>query len=74
MLRDRGHYAVVSTADLGAFENDGRASNRYVRTRKLVARGTGFLYLRRPVSSDEHSLLRSRMSSIDDIDALDERL
>ena len=75
MLRDRVHYGVVSTADLGAFLPDRlRGHTRYERTRKLVARGIGFLHLHRPESSDPHSLLRSQMSGTGDIDALDERL
>jgi len=74
MLRDGAHYGIVSTADLGAsIWARVRGHTRYERTRKLVARGIGFLYLRRPVSSDDHSLLRSRMSGTGDIDALDER-
>jgi hypothetical protein len=75
MLRDGAHFGIVSTADLGAsLWARIRGHTRYERTRKLVARGIGFLYLRRPVSSDEHSLLRSQMSGTGDIDALDERL
>lgn len=75
LLRDHPHYAVISTADLGAGPFDRmRGHTRYERTRKLVARAIGFLYLRRPQSTDEHSLLRSGMSGPGDIDALDERL
>jgi hypothetical protein len=75
MLRDGSRYGVVSTADLGAsILARVRGHTRYERTRKLVARGIGFLYLKRPESSDEHSLLRSQMSGTGDIDALDERL
>ena len=75
MLRDGAHYGVVSTADLGAdMWARIRGHSRYERTRKLVARGIGFLYLKRPESSDEHNLLRSQMSGTGDIDALDERL
>jgi hypothetical protein len=75
MLRDGSRYGVVSTADLGAGPwARVRGHTRYERTRKLVARGIGFLYLKRPESSDEHSLLRSHMSGTGDIDALDERL
>jgi hypothetical protein len=75
MLRDHGHHAVVSTADLGANLVDRwRGRSRYKRTRKLIARGIGFLYLRRSMSDDSHSLMRSQMSGTDDIDALDERL
>lgn len=75
MLRWETHYGVVSTADLAASLIDRlRGHTRYERTRKLVARGIGFLYLRRPPSADPHSLLRSQMSGTGDIDALDERL
>ena len=75
MLRDGSRYGVVSTADLGAsIWARVRGHTRHERTRKLVARGIGFLYLKRPESSDEHSLLRSQMSGTGDIDALDERL
>ena len=75
LLREHPHYAVISTADLGAGPFDRlRGHTRYERTRKLVARAIGFLYLRRPQSTDEHSLLRSGMSGTGDIDALDERL
>lgn len=75
LLRDHPHYAVISTADLGAGPFDRmRGHTRYERTRKLVARAVGFLYLRRPQSTDAHSLLRSGMSGTGDIDALDERL
>jgi hypothetical protein len=74
MLRDASN-GVVSTADLGAdLWARVRGHSRYERTRKLVARGIGFLYLKRSESSDEHSLLRSQMSGTGDIDALDERL
>jgi hypothetical protein len=75
MLRDGSRYGVVSTADLGAgIWARVHGHTRYERTRKLVARGIGFLYLKHPESSDEHSLLRSQMSGTGDIDALDERL
>jgi hypothetical protein len=75
MLRDGSRYGVVSTADLGAgIWSRVRGHTRHERTRKLVARGIGFLYLKRPESSDSHSLLRSQMSGTGDIDALDERL
>ena len=75
MLRTHSNYAVISTADLGAGLFDRwRGHTRYERTRKLVGRGIGFLYLLRPVSRDEHSLVRSEMSGTDDIDALRERL
>ena len=75
LLRDGSSYGVVSTADLGAgIWARVRGHTRHERTRKLVARGIGFLYLKRPESSDENSLLRSQMSGTGDIDALDERL
>jgi hypothetical protein len=75
MLRARSNYAVISTADLGAGVIDRiRGHTRYERTRKLVGRGIGFLYLLRPISYDDKSLLRRQMSGTDDIDALDERL
>lgn len=75
MLRSHLHYAVISTADLGAgFFDRRRGHTRYERTRKLAGRGIGFLYYLRPESSDPHSLVRSEMSGTDDIDALDERL
>ena len=75
LLRDGSSYGVVSTANLGAgIWARVRGHTRHERTRKLVARGIGFLYLKRPESSDENSLLRSQMSGTGDIDALDERL
>ena len=75
LLRNHPHYAVVSTADLGAGPFDRmHGHTRYERTRKLVARAIGFLYLQLPQSTDGHSLLRSEMSGTGDIDALDERL
>jgi hypothetical protein len=75
MLRSHSHYAVISTADLGAgFFDRRRGHTRYERTRKLAGRGIGFLYYLRPETSDRHSLVRSEMSGTDDIDALRERL
>jgi hypothetical protein len=75
LLRQVPNYAIVSTADLGAnVISRIRGHTRYERTRKLVARAIGFLYLRRPASPDSHSLLRSQMSGTDDIDALVEKL
>jgi hypothetical protein len=75
MLRAYPHYAVISTAELGAGVFDRlRGHTRYERTRKLVGRSVGFLYFRMPVSSDPHSLVRSEMSGTDDIDALREAL
>ena len=74
-LRQPPHYAVVSTADLGAgFEDRLQGYTRHQRTRKLVARDIGFMYLGLPEVRDRHSLLRPEMSSIDDIDQLRERL
>jgi hypothetical protein len=65
-------YGVVSTSGLGAeFSGD---PSRHVRTRKLVARNIGFLYLRRHEVDDRHSLLRPSMHGVDDIDELDETL
>ena len=65
-------YGVVSTSGLGAeFSGD---SSRHVRTRKLVARNIGFLYLRRHEVDDRHSLLRPQMHGVDDIDELEETL
>ena len=75
MLRDHRHYAVISTADLGAVLFDRlHGHTRYERTRKLAGRAIGFLYFRLPESSDRHSLVRSEMSGTHDIDALRERL
>jgi hypothetical protein len=75
LLRARANYGLVSTADFGAGAYPRlRGHTRYERTRKLVARAIGFLYLHRPVSKDPHSLLRSSMSSTDEIDALHEKL
>jgi hypothetical protein len=65
-------YGVVSTSGLGA-EYSGDPS-RHVRTRKLVARNIGFLYLHRHEVDDRHSLLRPQMHGVDDIDELDEKL
>ena len=74
-LRQPPHYAVVSTADLGAdLVERLEGHTRHQRTRKLVARDIGFMYLGLPEVDDPHSLLRTEMSSIDDIDQLRERL
>ena len=74
-FRDSQHYAVVSSAQLGANGFDRlRGHSRHERVRKLVARELGFLYLRRSESADRHSLLRSMMWRLHDIDALRERL
>jgi hypothetical protein len=74
-LRNPPPYCVVSSSRLGATLFDRlRGHGRHERVRKLVARNIGFLYLQRPESSDPHSLLRSSMSSVHDIDALDEHL
>jgi hypothetical protein len=75
LLGDPSHYALVSTADLGGdVYARWRGHTRYERTRKLVARAIGFVYLHRAVSRDPHSLLRSSMSSVDEIDDLHEKL
>jgi len=75
LLRNGSNYGVISTAELGANLIDRvRGHTRYQRTRKLVGRAIGFIHLKRPESSDSHSLLRSQMSGAGDIDALDERL
>ena len=74
-LRNPPPYAVVSSSSLGATLFDRlRGHDRHERVRKLVARNIGFLYFLRPVSRDPHSLLRSSMSSVGDIDSLDEDL
>jgi len=71
-----GNYAVVSTSPLGAGVSDllWHGHTRHVRTRKLIARNIGFLYLRRPEVDDSHSLLRSSMHGVHDIDKLTEAL
>jgi hypothetical protein len=74
-LRNPVPYGVVSSSTLSASLFDRlRGHDRHERVRKLVARNIGFLYLGRSESSDPHSLLRSSMSSVHDIDALKERL
>jgi len=74
-LRQPPHYAVVSTADLGAdLGSRLEGHTRHQRTRKLVARDIGFMYLGLPEVDDPHSLLRTEMSSIDEIDELRESL
>lgn len=74
-LRNPPPYGVVSSSRLGASLLDRlRGHDRHQRVRKLIARNIGFLYLRRPESSDPHSLLRSSMSGVHDIDALHEHL
>jgi hypothetical protein len=70
-----GHYAVVSTSLLGDDTFDLRhRTTRHVRTRKLVARDIGFLYYGRPELDDSHSLLRSSMNGVHEIDELREDL
>jgi len=70
-----GHYGVISTALLGANLIDlWHGHTRYQRTRKLVARYIGFLFLHRAEVDDPHSLFRSQMSGAGDIDALVEKL
>ena len=74
-LRSIERYGVVSTSRLNGDVIDRiRGNTRYKRTRKLVARNIGFLFLRRPQADDPHSLLRSPMSGSGDIDALVEKL
>jgi hypothetical protein len=74
-LRNPVPYGVVSSSTLGAsLWARFRGHDRHQRVRKLVARNIGFLYFGLPQSSDSHSLLRSSMSSVGDIDALDESL
>ena len=74
-LRSIERYGVVSTSRLNGDVIDRiRGNTRYKRTRKLVARNIGFLFLRRPQADDPHSLLRSPMSGTGDIDALVEKL
>jgi hypothetical protein len=74
-FRSRAHFGVVSTSRLGGNVTDRiHGHTRYERTRKLVARNIGFLFLGRAEVDDPHSLLRSQMSGTDDIDALDEEL
>ena len=69
------HYGVVSTSSLAANVLDRlRGHSRHERTRKLVARNIGFLYYRRHVVDDSHSLLRSPMHGNGDIDKLRETL
>jgi predicted Zn-dependent protease len=74
-FRDSQHYAVVSSAQIGANGFDRvRGHSRHERVRKLVAREIGFLYFKRSESADPHSLLRSTMWRLHDIDALREQL
>ena len=74
-LRLPPHFAVVSTADLGGNLMDRLAGHtRHERTRKLVARDIGFMYLGLPEVQDPHSLVRSEMSDISQIDLLRETL
>ena len=75
-LRAPPHYAVVSTADLGVddFVQRLQGYSRHERTRKLVARDIGFLYLGLPEVQDPRSLLRPEMSDITEIDDLRESL
>jgi hypothetical protein len=74
-LRQPPYFAVVSTADLGGDLVDRLSGHtRHERTRKLVARDIGFLYLGLPEVDDPHSLLRGEMSDPVEIDQLRERL
>jgi hypothetical protein len=69
------HYGVVSTSSLAASLLDRlRGHFRHERTRKLLARNIGFLYYHRLEVDDPHSLLRSPMSGVGDIDKLREKL
>jgi hypothetical protein len=72
-LRSGRNYAIVSTAQLGATLLDRlQGDDRRERTRKLVARNIALLHLGLPMVDDPKSLRRTTMSSIDDIDELDE--
>lgn len=74
-FRDAKHYAVVSSAQIGANGFDRlRGHSRHERVRKLVAREIGFLYLDRSESEDPHSLLRPMLWRLHEIDAMRERL
>jgi hypothetical protein len=74
-FRDSQHHAVVSSAQIGANGFDRiRGHSRHERVRKLVAREIGFLYFKRSESTDLHSLVRSMMWRLHDIDALREQL
>jgi len=74
-LRAPPAQGVVSTSPLGAsLYSRLRGHTRYERTRKLVARNIGFLYYHREVVDDPHSLLRSQMHGVGDIDRLHEQL
>jgi predicted Zn-dependent protease len=74
-FRESQHYAVVSSAQIGANGFDRvRGHSRHERVRKLVAREIGFLYLKRGESTDPHSLMRPMMWRLHDIDALREAL
>jgi hypothetical protein len=69
------HYGVISTSSLAANVFDRlRGHSRHERTRKLIARNIGFLYFRRPLVEDPHSLLRPPMHGNSDIDKLKEAL
>jgi predicted Zn-dependent protease len=74
-FRDSQHYAVVSSAQIGANGFDRlRGHSRHERVRKLIAREIGFLYLKRGETTDRHSLMRPMMWRLHDIDALREAL
>jgi hypothetical protein len=74
-LRSARSYAIVSTAQLGGTVLDRiRKNNRHERTRKLIARDIAFLHLGLPMVEDPKSLRRSSMSSVGEIDDLEERL
>ena len=74
-FRDSQHYALVSSAQIGANGFDRlRGHSRHERVRKLVAREIGFLYFKRSESEDPHSLLRPMLWRLHEIDALREEL
>jgi predicted Zn-dependent protease len=74
-LRGPPHYAVVSTSELGGSLLDLiEGHTRHERTRKLIARDIGFAYFGRQEVDDPQSLLRPSMTSVDEIDELEEKL
>lgn len=74
-FRGRSHYAVVSTAQMGANGFDRiRGHSRHERVRKLVGREIGFLYFKRAETTDPHSLVGPILWRLHDVDALREKL
>ena len=72
-FRDSQHYAVVSSAQLGANGFDRvRGHSRHERVRKLIARELGFLYLGRGESANPRSLVRPMLWRLHDIDRMRE--